>query len=76
MLAAELPRHPVIEARQGKPGNHRNGGGGKTVTTPNGRLNPDIPRDRQATFEPQLVAKYQRRRPGFDDHVISIMRGA
>jgi len=32
----------------------------------------DIPRDRQATFEPQLVAKYQRRLPGFDDHVISM----
>ena len=32
----------------------------------------DIPRDRLATFEPQLVAKYQRRLPGFDDHVISM----
>src|SRR5678816_3719284 len=28
--------------------------------------------DRLATFEPQLVAKYQRRLPGFDDHVISM----
>jgi transposase-like protein len=27
----------------------------------------NIPRDRFATFEPQLVAKYQRRLPGFDE---------
>ncbi|GJG96661.1 hypothetical protein CBA19C6_19250 [Cupriavidus pauculus] len=32
----------------------------------------DIPRGRQATFEPQLVTKYQRRLPGFNDHVISM----
>jgi transposase-like protein len=32
----------------------------------------DIPRDRQATFEPQLVGEYQRRLPGFDNHVISM----
>ncbi|WP_157658824.1 IS256 family transposase, partial [Burkholderia ubonensis] len=37
-----------------------------------GELKLDIPRDRQATFEPQLVGKYQRRLPGFDDHVISM----
>jgi putative transposase len=26
-----------------------------------------IPRDRQMTFDPQLIARYQRRFPGFDD---------
>src|SRR5213075_1842208 len=30
------------------------------------------PRDRQASFDPQLIAKYQRRFPGFDDKVISM----
>jgi transposase-like protein len=59
-------------ARQGETGNHRNGTGAKTVTTPNDELTLDIPCDRQATFEPQLVGKYQRRLPGFDDHVISM----
>jgi putative transposase len=39
---------------------------------PNGELKLDIPRDRQATLEPQLVGKYQRRLHGFDDHVISM----
>lgn len=72
MLAAELSHHLGTEARQGRVGNHRNGSSPKTIITPNGELNLDIPRDRQATFEPQLVAKYQRRLPGFDDHVISM----
>lgn len=42
------------------------------MLTPNGELDLDIPRDRLATFEPQLVAKYQRRLPGFDDQVIGM----
>lgn len=72
MLAAELSHHLAIEARQGKDGNHRNGTSPKTVITPGGELALDIPRDRLSTFEPQLVAKYQRRLPGFDDHVVSM----
>ncbi len=72
MLTAELNHHLASEVRQGKAGNHRNGSSRKTVITPGGELNLDIPRDRQATFEPQLVAKYQRRLPGFNDHVISM----
>jgi putative transposase len=72
MLAAELTHHLDTEAKQGKAGNHRNGASPKTVMTPNGELNLEIPRDRQATFEPQLVAKYQRRLPGFNDNVISM----
>jgi transposase-like protein len=42
----------------------------KSLLTPELKL--DIPRDRLGTFEPQLVAKYQRRLPAFDDHVISM----
>ncbi len=72
MLAAELSHHLESEAEQGKDGNHRNGTSPKTVISPNGELKLDIPRDRQAMFEPQLVGKYQRRLPGFDDHVISM----
>jgi transposase-like protein len=60
------------ETEQGKAGNHRNRTSPKTALMPNGELNPDIPRDRQATFEPQMVGKYQRRLPGFGDHVISM----
>ncbi|MGF6408591.1 Transposase, Mutator family [Paraburkholderia tuberum] len=72
MLAAELTHHLETEGGQGKSGNHRNGTSSKTVITPNGELHLDIARDRQATFEPQLIGKYQRRLPGFDDHVISM----
>ena len=31
-----------------------------------------MPRDRQASFDPQLIAKYQRRFPGFDGKIISM----
>jgi transposase-like protein len=74
MLAAELTHHLTTEARQepAKPRNHRNGSSKKTVITPSGELELAVPRDRLATFEPQLVAKHQRRLPGFDDHVISM----
>lgn len=71
MLAAELSHHLATEAVQAA-GNHRNGSSSKTVIAPGGELQLDIPRDRLATFEPQRVAKYQRRLPGFDDHVISM----
>jgi putative transposase len=32
----------------------------------------EIPRDRRGTFDPQLIAKYQRRFPGFDDKIVSM----
>lgn len=72
MLAAELTHHLASEAADEETGNHRNGSSPKSVLTPSGALDLNIPRDRLATFEPQLVAKYQRRLPGFDDHVISM----
>ena len=31
-----------------------------------------MPRDRLATFDPQLIAKYRRRLPGFDDKIVSM----
>jgi transposase-like protein len=53
-------------------GNTRNGYGRKTVMTDTGKLAIDVPRDRQSSFDPQLIAKYQRRFPGFDDKIISM----
>jgi transposase-like protein len=69
MLGAELNRHLESEAA---PGNHRNGSSPKTVITPDGPMPLDIPRDRLATFDPVLVAKYQRRLPRFDERVVSL----
>src|ERR1700761_3133559 len=67
-LNAEMDHH--LASDEG--GNSRNGYGRKTVTTETGRLELDIPRDRQASFDPQLIAKYQRRFPGFDDKIVSM----
>src|ERR671914_21822 len=52
--------------------NGRNGYGAKTVLTGTGRLELQVPRDRLSTFDPQLIAKYQRRFPGFDDKLVSM----
>ena len=54
------------------PGGVGNGYSSKTVITEAGKLSLEIPRDRQASFDPALIAKYQRRFPGFDDKVISM----
>ncbi|TDR27761.1 IS256 family transposase [Aquamicrobium defluvii] len=53
-------------------GNTRNGCGRKRVTTDTGQLEIEVPRDRQSSFDPQLIAKYQRRFPGFDDKIVSM----
>jgi putative transposase len=71
MLNAEMDQHLGGEAADGQP-NTRNGYGQKTVLTDTGRLALDIPRDRQGTFDPQLIAKYQRRFPGFDEKIVSM----
>jgi putative transposase len=69
ILNAEMDHHL---AGEGGTGNGRNGYGRKSVITDTGKLDLQIPRDRQASFDPQLIAKYQRRFPGFDDKVISM----
>jgi transposase-like protein len=69
MLTAELTHHLATE---GDAKNHRNGKSRKTVLAPGGELELEIPRDRLSSFEPKLVAKHQRRMPGFDDHVIGM----
>jgi len=76
MLNAELDQHLESEAAAAAEGagsgNHRNGYSKKTVITETGQVDLDIPRDRRGTFEPQLIARYQRRFPGFDDKIISM----
>jgi transposase-like protein len=54
-------------------GNSRNGHRGKTVLTDVGPVQIEVPRDRNASFEPAIVAKRQRRLPGVDDLVISLV---
>src|SRR5690349_12003132 len=74
-LEAELSEHlgydrhdPV--GRDG--GNSRNGTRTKTVLTEIGPVEIEVPRDRDASFEPQIVRKRQRRLDGIDEIVLSL----
>src|SRR5919202_6663822 len=60
-LNAELDHHLEGGEPDGR-ANGRNGYGSKTVLTGTGKLDLQVPRDRLSTFDPQLIAKYQRRR--------------
>lgn len=71
VLSAELDDHLDGEAAAGKP-NRRNGYSKKTVLGESSKLELRIPRDREGTFDPKLIAKYQRRFPGFDAKIISM----
>lgn len=53
-------------------GNTRNGTSSKKLQSDHGELDIRIPRDRKATFQPQIVSKHQRRFSGFDDKIISM----
>jgi putative transposase len=53
-------------------GNSRNGSRSKTVLTEVGEVDIDVPRDRDGSFEPQIVKKRQRRLSGVDELVISL----
>jgi transposase-like protein len=53
-------------------GNSRNGKRSKTLLTEVGPVPIDVPRDRDGSFTPQIVAKRQRRLGGIDDLVISL----
>jgi putative transposase len=53
-------------------GNSRNGHRAKTVLTEVGPVEIEVPRDRDGSFEPKIVAKRQRRLSGVDELVISL----
>src|SRR5215218_7222690 len=74
-LEAELTAHLgyAPHARNGRSSeNYRNGKGKKTVQTETAQFDIDVPRDRDGSFEPQLVKKRQRRLDGFDDKVLAL----
>jgi transposase-like protein len=53
-------------------GNSRNGVRSKTVLTEIGPVQIEVPRDRDGSFEPQIVRKRQRRLDGIDQIVLSL----
>src|SRR5438552_4050298 len=64
---------PTDEAQAGELAtspNRRNGRSHKTIRGDLGELALDTPRDRKGTFEPQLIAKHQRRLTGFDEKIL------
>jgi putative transposase len=74
-MDAELTHHLGYERGQEPaetPGNRRNGKGRKTVRTDGGPVDIEVPRDRQGTFEPQIVGKHERHFDGFDGKIISM----
>src|SRR6201982_2621798 len=71
ILNAEIDEHLDGDAGEAK-GNHRNGYSKKSVLTGTSKMTLSIPRDRAGTFDPKLIAKYQRRFPDFDEKIISM----
>lgn len=74
-MHAEMSEHlgydknaPEVKATE----NRRNGSSSKTVITDNASVDLTIPRDRDGTFEPQIIPKHQRRFVGFDDKILSM----
>ena len=74
-LEAEMTAHlgytPNAPEGRGS-GNSRNGKCSKTIQTETGEYAIEVPRDRNGSFEPQLVPKRQRRLEGFDEKVLAL----
>jgi putative transposase len=71
ILNIEIDEHLDDDNGNGK-SNHRNGYSKESVLTGTSKMTLSVPRDRAGTFDPKLIAKYQRRFPDFDDKIISM----
>src|SRR5476651_2319882 len=74
-LGAELTQHLGYEKHDPagyNSGNSRNGASAKTVQGEFGEITIETPRDRKASFEPQILKKHQTRFDGFDDKILSM----
>ena len=75
MLGAELTDHLGYEHGEEAPpvqSNRRNGVSRKTVRSEDGAFEIEVPRDREGSFEPRLIAKGQTRIDGLDDKIIAM----
>ena len=57
---------------EGTPRNYRNGYSRKTVKTQLGEIDIRVPRDRKGSFEPKIIAKYDRNAEGMEDKILSL----
>src|SRR5438105_12458807 len=74
-MAAEMTEHVGYEkhdAGGNNSGNSRNGKSAKTIKGSFGTMPLEVPRDRNGTFEPQIIEKHQTRFTGFDENIISL----
>ena len=74
-LGAELTQHLGYEKHDPAgyhSGNSRNGASAKTVKGEFGEITVETPRDRNSSFEPQILKKHQTRFDGFDDKILSM----
>lgn len=75
MLKGEMNRHLGYESNnkdEKKTTNRRNGYGKKVIKTSSGEVNIQVPRDRDGTFEPQLVPKRKKDVSAIEDKVLSM----
>lgn len=72
-LGAEMTHHLGYAKHEGQgSGNSRNGSSCKTLKGDFGEVAIEVPRDRNGSFEPRIVAKHQRRFTGFDEKILSM----
>jgi putative transposase len=74
-MKAELTHHLGYEKHEPEgrgSGNSRNGQSRKTVQGDFGSVEIAVPRDRNGSFEPQILPKHERRVAGFDDKILSL----
>ena len=74
-MAAEMTEHVGYEKHEAagnNSGNSRNGKSAKTIKGSFGTMPLEVPRDRNGTFEPQIIEKHQTRFTGFDENIISL----
>lgn len=74
-MSAEMSEHLGYSQGDPKPAsqsNQRNGSSGKSVITDDGPVRIEVPRDREGSFEPQIIGKHERRFTGFDQKIIAM----
>src|SRR6201993_3534493 len=74
-MSAELTNHLGYEKSDPAgyhSGNSRNGTSPKTLKGEFGEIAIETPRDRNGSFEPQIIKKHQTRFDGFDDKILSM----
>lgn len=74
-MSGEMSHHlgyPLGATKPATVTNQRNGKGTKTVLAENGPIRIEVPRDRDGSFEPLLISKYERRFTGFGDKIVAM----